>query len=223
MTNSSKLQEIDAHFERYRKIHPKERASLAKRELFSLPRAGWVKRGVPHPESVGLHQLFIERQVKRLAPPSLNLEHAAKLAALHDLPEAIVTDITPTDPLSKEEKRTLERKALELIFEEQPEKQTVLALFEEYLEEKSAESRFVHDIDLVDPLFVAIQYEAKYGLSLYEEFRERAEKKVTTENGRELLAYTIKNRTALYQLYKKMFEKEPFLSRLGWEGEIVHF
>jgi putative hydrolase of HD superfamily len=64
--------------------------------LDQVPRAGWLLRGVPNPESVAAHShflslltlLFVDRY-----PGQFDRDKALTLALIHDLPEAFLMDI----------------------------------------------------------------------------------------------------------------------------------
>lgn len=64
--------------------------------LESLPRTGWVLRGITHPENVAGHVLGTAFVVLALAPrvtPPLDVDRAVCLAVLHDAPEALTGDL----------------------------------------------------------------------------------------------------------------------------------
>lgn len=64
--------------------------------LESLPRTGWILRGVASPESVAGHVLHTCYVVLALAPrvvPALDVDRAVTLATLHDAPEATTGDL----------------------------------------------------------------------------------------------------------------------------------
>ena len=64
--------------------------------LDRLPRTGWLLAGVSRPESVAAHSLGTALVVLALGPraaPALDVDRAVVLAALHDAPEALLTDL----------------------------------------------------------------------------------------------------------------------------------
>ena len=67
--------------------------------LKRLPRQGWLHIGVPEPESVAGHSFRVALMTMLLAhdDPKVDAERALVIALCHDLPEAIVGDITPFD------------------------------------------------------------------------------------------------------------------------------
>jgi hypothetical protein len=81
----------------------------------TTPRAGWVLRGIPSPESVAEHSHRMT--VLALSVPDAALLGAdrgrlAMMAAVHDMAEALVGDITPQDGVPKAEKCRRERAAM---------------------------------------------------------------------------------------------------------------
>src|SRR5437588_7151447 len=68
--------------------------------LKSLPRQGWLDRGIEHPESVADH-LYRGTLMAWLLGEQAGLDTTKllKLVLIHDLPEALVGDAAPYDPL----------------------------------------------------------------------------------------------------------------------------
>ena len=66
---------------------------LALGALESLPRTGWVLRGVRTPETIGEHMLGVQWLCLALAQPcGIDAERAIALALVHDAPEALLGD-----------------------------------------------------------------------------------------------------------------------------------
>ncbi len=67
--------------------------------LKSIPRTGWIDRGVPseHSESVAEHsfQTALIAWTAAAADPTLDRDRILKLALVHDIPESIIGDMTP--------------------------------------------------------------------------------------------------------------------------------
>ena len=82
--------------------------------LKTTPRTGWVNHGVDKPESIADHmyRMSLMAMVAAKEMPHLDQNKCVKLALIHDLAEAIVGDITPHDPVSKEEKAKMESDAM---------------------------------------------------------------------------------------------------------------
>ncbi|KAJ9133024.1 hypothetical protein NKR19_g9193 [Coniochaeta hoffmannii] len=93
---------------------------------------------------------------------------AMEMAVLHDVAEAIVGDITPSDGISKEEKH--QREKLAFVFYDsllkddgQPELAgRIYEVWQKYERHESDISKVVHQIDKLDPLMQAFEYTRKY-------------------------------------------------------------
>lgn len=77
-------------------------------KLKLLKRTGWVNHETNLPESVADHMYRMSMMSFMITDPALNKEKLMKICMVHDLAESIVGDITPNDPITKEEKRQLE-------------------------------------------------------------------------------------------------------------------
>jgi putative hydrolase of HD superfamily len=84
------------------------------------------------------------------------------MALVHDMAEAITTDITPDSPISPEEKHQLETQAMEYIramlagnaFAEE-----AIALWREYAADETPEAQFVKDLDKSELIYQVVEYE----------------------------------------------------------------
>lgn len=123
--------------------------------LKELDRAGWLRVGVTRPESVAAHSWGISLLALVLCPPQLNRERVLTLAALHDLPELRVGDLTPHDGVSREEKARREDEAARALLADHPD---LLAVWQEYDRGDSPEARFVHALDKLDMAIQALRY-----------------------------------------------------------------
>ncbi|MBA2321046.1 MAG: HD domain-containing protein [Deltaproteobacteria bacterium] len=123
--------------------------------LKAVDRAGWVRVGVPGPESVAAHSWGVGWLALALAPPTLNRERLLTYAVLHDLAEVRVGDITPADGISKAEKHLGELRALSELLAERPD---LLALATAYEAQGDEEARFVRQLDRLDMALQALAY-----------------------------------------------------------------
>ncbi len=128
--------------------------------LKQLPRTGWVRSNVEHPESVAAHSWGMAILALRLAPKELDLIKVLSMCLVHDLPEVIVGDLTPYDNTTN--KAEMERNAMKQLAPEW------LELFEEYEVGESKEAKFVKQIDKLDMGLQAILYQNEQGLDLAE-------------------------------------------------------
>jgi putative hydrolases of HD superfamily len=133
--------------------------------LKSLSRAGWVRKGVSGPESVAAHSWGICWLALALAPPELDLGKLLAYAALHDLPEVRVGDLTPADRVSKSEKARREHDAMAALARERPQ---LLAMFEAYEAQADAEARFVRELDRLDMALQALAYHQRGAAGMLE-------------------------------------------------------
>ncbi|KUH33508.1 oxetanocin [Thermococcus celericrescens] len=142
--------------------------------LKKLPRTGWLLRGVSNPESIADHSyrvalitLFLADEL-RAKGVEIDVERALKIAVLHDLAEARVTDI----PLTAQyylDKGKAEKKAAMELFIKTPNPREYFRLWREYEEGLSLEGRLVKFADKLEMLVQALEYE-KAGFKDLDEF-----------------------------------------------------
>jgi putative hydrolase of HD superfamily len=130
-------------------------ALLESVQLKSLPRAGWVRAGVPSPESVAAHSWGVSWLVVALLPDELDRARALTYAALHDLPEVRAGDITPHDGVEAEEKARREHAAMDALATSLG-RPDLLATWERYEAQADAEARFVRQLDRLDMALQAL-------------------------------------------------------------------
>ncbi|EPS64938.1 hypothetical protein M569_09841, partial [Genlisea aurea] len=156
--------------------------------LKTTKRSGWVRRKVQEPESVADHMYRMGLMALIASDiPGVNREKCIKMAIVHDIAEAIVGDITPSDGIPKEEKSRREREALksmcDLLGGGERAKE-ISDLFLEYEANSSTEAKIVKDFDkVVEMILQALEYENEQGKDL-EEFFESTAGKFQTEVGK---------------------------------------
>jgi len=131
--------------------------------LKHLKRTGWVIRNVPDPETISGH-MYRMAILSFLVDPKVNLDKSKliEMALVHDLAECIVGDITPHCGVSPEDKHRMEDKAMEEICKDLGDRGTeMLQLFREYEKQESPEARYVKDLDRIDLLMQAFEYEKR--------------------------------------------------------------
>ncbi|PKA52869.1 hypothetical protein AXF42_Ash001850 [Apostasia shenzhenica] len=147
--------------------------------LKTTKRAGWVRRGVGDPESVADH-MYRMGLMALIAPdiPGVDRERCMKIALVHDIAEAIVGDITPSDGVPKEEKNRREREAIVHMCSllGGPRAKELLDLWNEYEESSSVEAKLVKDFDKVEMILQALEYEHEQDKDLDEFFVSTAGK-----------------------------------------------
>jgi putative hydrolases of HD superfamily len=130
-------------------------------KLKELKRKGWVLKKISNPESVAEHSFQTSIMVLILADKfNLDKSKCVQMALIHDVCECVVGDITPHDDITPEQKSKLERKAMELLFKEIDE--NIIQLWEEYDKKETPEAIFVSEIDKIETILQAYEYEQKY-------------------------------------------------------------
>ncbi|XWS23296.1 hypothetical protein CRYUN_Cryun29cG0109500 [Craigia yunnanensis] len=100
--------------------------------LKTTKRKGWINHGINGPESIADHMYRMALIAGDL--PGVNRERSIKIAIVHNIAEAIVGDITPSDGVPKEEKSRPEE---------------IQELWAEYEKNASLEANLVKDFDKV--------------------------------------------------------------------------
>jgi putative hydrolase of HD superfamily len=140
--------------------------------LKALPRARWVCKGVPNPESVAGHAWGVAWLVMTLPPPELDRGRALAYAVLHDLPELRVGDLPLADGVSRQDKARREHAAMAAIAQEWG-SEALLQLWEADEAQGDPEARFVRNLDRLDRALQALAYH-EAGTSGLEEFSDFA-------------------------------------------------
>ncbi|XP_026854563.1 HD domain-containing protein 2 [Electrophorus electricus] len=134
-------------------------------QLKQVPRKGWVYRHVKHPESVSDHMYRMSVMALTIQDRGVNKERCMKLALVHDLAECIVGDIAPADNISKAEKHRREKEAMVHItglLSEDLHKE-LYQLWEEYETQSSPEAKLVKELDQLEMILQAHEYEELEG------------------------------------------------------------
>jgi len=158
--------------------------------LKKISRQGWVdKLSLNHPESVADHSYsmaIISMVISDMR--KYDSEKILKMVLLHDLAEAKIGDFTP-NKLSKEKKKLLENNAFSEIIDNLPKniKSQYLDLWQDYQENISAESKFVHQIDKLEMALQAKLYQQEgYPKNKLKSFFESAKKGIDDPKLKEL-------------------------------------
>ncbi|KAK3156163.1 hypothetical protein QOZ80_2AG0103650 [Eleusine coracana subsp. coracana] len=148
--------------------------------LKTTKREGWVRRGVQGPESIADHMYRMGVMALIAADlPGVDRDRCVKMAIVHDIAEAIVGDITPSDNVPKEEKSRREKEALDHMCQllgGGPRAQEIRELWMEYEENASLEAKVVKDFDKAEMILQALEYEKEQGRDLEEFFQSTAGK-----------------------------------------------
>ena len=131
--------------------------------LKRTPRAGWFEVGVYQPESVADHTFrtaflcMLYADIEALDPLKL-----LRMALIHDLPEAVIGDLMPSQKTAetKEKEETTINQILALLPERQSE--NYIEVWNEYQEGKTREAKAVRQLEKIEMALQAKEYE-KFG------------------------------------------------------------
>nr|XP_043609871.1 5'-deoxynucleotidase HDDC2 [Erigeron canadensis] len=173
--------------------------------LKTTKRKGWVNHGIEGPESIADHMYRMSLMALISGDlPGINRERCIKIAIVHDIAEAIVGDITPSDGVPKAEKSRLEQAALNEMCDVLGggmRAEEIKELWREYEDNASLEANLVKDFDKVEMILQALEYETEHDRVLDEFFHSTAGK-FQTEIGKSWAAEIIARRNS--RLAKKL-------------------
>ncbi|QDZ18749.1 HD domain-containing protein [Chloropicon primus] len=158
--------------------------------LKATKRTGWVRKGVRGPESIADHmyRMSVMAMIAGDDGGKLDRNKCIKLAIAHDIAEAIAGDIAPSDNVPKEEKHRLEREALESMTEvlggDREVSEELSELWHEYEAGETEEAKLLKDLDKVEMILQALEYEDQQADLDLAEFFDSVEGKLKTETGR---------------------------------------
>lgn len=159
--------------------------------LKTTKRKGWVNHGIKGPESIADHMYRMALMALITGDlPGVNRERCIKIAIVHDIAEAIVGDITPSDGVPKAEKSRREQEALNemcKVLGGGMRAEEIQELWAEYENNSSTEANLVKDFDKVEMILQALEYEMEHGKVLDEFFLSTAGK-FQTEIGKKWAA-----------------------------------
>ena len=148
--------------------------------LKQTPRIGWVQRGVVQAESVAAHSYGVALIALALADSRpewvWDRPKLLTLALLHDLPEAITSDLPAPikqflPRIDGESAKTIaERAALAVLTEGLSFGREWQKAWEELVTNQSAEAQLIHDADKLDLYLQAYRYEQETGNQRLDEF-----------------------------------------------------
>ncbi|KAH7569909.1 hypothetical protein JRO89_XS05G0016800 [Xanthoceras sorbifolium] len=119
--------------------------------LKKTKRKGWINHGIKGPESIADHMYRMALMSLIVGDlPGVNRERCIKIAIVHDIAEAIVGDITPSDGVPKVEKSRMEQAALNemcKVLGGGMRAEEIKELWAEYENNASIEANLVKDFD----------------------------------------------------------------------------
>jgi putative hydrolase of HD superfamily len=137
-------------------------------QLKRTARTGWVQRGIAEAESVADHSygvVFTALVLAQLVEEPLQLADLLAMAALHDLPEALTSDI-PAPAwrfLPPGVKVGSERRAMEAMVDGEHAAAPLMRWWEQLQATNTAEARLVKDADKLEQFLQALTYEQQTG------------------------------------------------------------
>jgi putative hydrolase of HD superfamily len=158
--------------------------------LKKIPRSGWINMGIDSPESVADHtfrtailcMIFSDLE-------GLDTLRMLQMALIHDLPEVVTGDLTPSEKTGMAKKR--EEDAMKKLLCLLPQKQRVKYenVWYEYEKCKTAEAKAVRQLEKLEMALQAKEYErAELAKESLEGFFKSAEKAIVSPTIKRLLA-----------------------------------
>ena len=123
--------------------------------LKEVDRGGWKRIGVSHPECVAGHSWGVALLALLRCPAHLDRGKLLAMAVLHDLAEVRVGDITPHDGVTREEKHSRERAAMDDLLGHRPD---LRAIWDEAEAGVTAEARLLKELDRAEMGLQAERY-----------------------------------------------------------------
>lgn len=160
-------------------------------------RAGWVDVGVYQPESVADHTYrtavlcMLYADMKDL--DSLKL---LRMALIHDLPEAVIGDLMPSEKTAenREKEETEMRQILKLLPPEQ--RESYITVWNEYQEGKTREAQAVRQLEKIEMALQAKEYQKAGSTSQsLEKFIKSAEESTSWPELKRLLSLVSEEKT----------------------------
>ena len=129
-------------------------------KLKKLKRKGWIQRNIRDEiESVADHSFQLSILSMIIADKfGLNKDKLIKMSLIHDFPESIVGDITPYEETTKK-KHEIELEAMKKICSMIKDSDEYFNLWLEFEEGKSNEAKFLKQLDKIEMIFQALEYE----------------------------------------------------------------
>lgn len=157
-------------------------------ELKRIEREGWKRVGIENPESVADHSFRAAFLALILGEKfALDSSRLIKLLLIHDLAEVETGDLTPRDYDSEKEKFEMEKKAVESIFNRFGDETDIVKLWKEFEIGDSQEAKIARDIDKLEMVIQAIEYEEEYPTKDLSEFILEGKKKIESTEIKEIL------------------------------------
>ena len=167
-----------------------------------IPRTGWVREKIKHPESVAEHSFRVGIIAMVIADPlGLDKEKLMKMAFIRGLGEVVTKDVVVErgnmiDIKRRGEKEYEEREGIRKIFRTIKESDEYVKIFEEMVERKSEEAKILWQIDKLEMTIQALEYEKEQNKNL-DEFFVNALLQIETPLLKKILNEVLKKRSRL--------------------------
>jgi len=158
--------------------------------LKELRRTGWVERGVKEAESVASHSYSVVFLTVLLADlRGIDVGEAARMALLHDLPEAVLGDLTPRMKKSMPSLEEREREVVESLAKNLPPRVAELWLraWSRYQRGEGKAAKLVREVDKLEMGLQAACYAERYGAERLQDIYQTAWKMVRDPELRRVL------------------------------------
>lgn len=157
-------------------------------KLKSIKRTGWLMHTIENPESVADHSYRTAVMAMVLGDHlKLNLLKLLKMSLIHDIAEITIGDITPRSGITRGEKIEKEKNALKQLIKNLSNAEDYLSLWIEYEKQASPEAMLLKNIDKLEMLLQASEYQQRYPDKNLQEFFSDADLYITIPEIRGLL------------------------------------
>jgi len=164
-----------------------------------LLRTGWVREKVKNPESIAEHSFRVGVLAMVLADRlGVNKEKLIKMSLIHDLGETFTGDIVWTrgelvDIKIRENKEKEELKGLVRLFSDIEDGEEFVDIFEEMIQSSTKDAKIFWQIDKLETVLQAFEYEEEQGI-IIEEFFLNADLFIKDKILREIFEEILKER-----------------------------
>lgn len=188
-------------------------------QLKALPRAGWLRLGIPQPESVAEHSFRATMAgITLAAMAGADIGRTAALCAFHDGHETRIGDI---DAIGRAYTRTATPEAVtahQVLDLPDETAKALLSLTEEYEANKTPEAQLAHDADKIELLLQSREYAAQgYDTTAWSQTSAAA---LRTDQGRELArAITVTSPAQWFDAFNASYHELRATTRARARGE----
>ncbi len=182
-------------------------------------RTGWIHHRVKQPESICDHMYRVAVLAMLCPGEDVDIGRCVMMALIHDLAEAEVGDLTPLDNVPKEEKLLRERNAIDYfvhdLLDSSPAALRIEALWQEYEDRETKESKLVKDLDRFELCLQAVEYERRDNILDLQPFFRSSINLITHPSQRQWAKQLAKERQEMWaergQKYEQTFVSEDVI------------